>query len=504
VGQAGDQFARRAEELLDGHCWGGERLYQELCGFAASRQLKQYCLRVTGMTDPPTLSSNFSCLQEHDAQLVRLGMLAERYFPDDPNTSLLKLRQLAELLAQLVATKVGLYVAPEEAQYEMLRRLQDGGILPREIAQLFGEVRRAGNAASHSMAGDHGAALAALKITWQLGLWFHRTFKDPSYKSGPFIPPASPKHENEDLRVELDRLTRELTDYRAAHHATAQRLEFAEAKLNAAKDERSFWEQMASEADQAKNALQARLAAEPAQAATQVRENVAHFVYAANAAAEALHLDESETRKLIDQQLRQAGWEADSVVLRYSEGARPTRGRNLAIAEWPTATGPSDYVLFAGLTALAGVEAKRKHTDVSGALQQAKRYSRGFGADDGVQSPGGPWAEYHLPFVFSSNGRPFLRQLATRSGIWFCDVRRPDNLAHVLDGWYTPEGLTALLKRDEARAHEQLKTEPFAYGFSLRHDQQAAIQAAETAIANGKREMLLAMAMKQSLPSVKS
>ena len=141
---------------------------------------------------------------------------------------------------------------------------------------------------------------------------------------------------------------------------------------------------------------------------------------------------------------------------------------------------------------------------MSGALQQAKRYSRGFGADDGVQSPGGPWAEYHLPFVFSSNGRPFLRQLATRSGIWFCDVRRPDNLAHVLDGWYTPEGLTALLKRDEARAHEQLKTEPFAYGFSLRHDQQAAIQAAETAIANGKREMLLAMAMKQSLPSVKS
>ena len=61
------------------------------------------------MNKPPLLTSNFVHLQEHDEQLLRLGMLAERYFPEDPNTSLLKLRQLTELLAQLVATKVGLY-----------------------------------------------------------------------------------------------------------------------------------------------------------------------------------------------------------------------------------------------------------------------------------------------------------------------------------------------------------------------------------------------------------
>ena len=122
------------------------------------------------MHKPPLLTSNFAHLQDHDAQLLRLGMLAERYFPNDPNTSLLKLRQLAELLAQLVATRVGLYQSPEESQYDLLRRLQDHGILPREIAQLFGEVRRAGNAASHAMASDHRTALATLKITWQLGL----------------------------------------------------------------------------------------------------------------------------------------------------------------------------------------------------------------------------------------------------------------------------------------------------------------------------------------------
>ena len=44
----------------------------------------------------------------------------------------------------------------EEPQYELLRRLQDQGILTREIAQLFGEVRRAGNAAIGDPLIPHG------------------------------------------------------------------------------------------------------------------------------------------------------------------------------------------------------------------------------------------------------------------------------------------------------------------------------------------------------------
>jgi len=128
------------------------------------------------------LRTNFGFLEPHDAQLVRLGMLAERYFPDDPNTCILKLRQLAELLAQLVAGKVGIYSSTAEAQYDLLRRLQDQGILPREVAALFGELRRAGNAASHQVSGDHRAALTALKIAWEASVWFHRTFKDSSFK----------------------------------------------------------------------------------------------------------------------------------------------------------------------------------------------------------------------------------------------------------------------------------------------------------------------------------
>jgi type I restriction enzyme R subunit len=36
-------------------------------------------------------TSNFAFLSVHDAQLVQLGALAERYFRDDPDTAIFKL-----------------------------------------------------------------------------------------------------------------------------------------------------------------------------------------------------------------------------------------------------------------------------------------------------------------------------------------------------------------------------------------------------------------------------
>ena len=79
------------------------------------------------------IRSNFDMLRAYEAQLWRLGALAERYFAEDPNTSLLKLRQLSELLAQSLAARTGLYTSPEETQYELIRRLQGEGVLPKEV-----------------------------------------------------------------------------------------------------------------------------------------------------------------------------------------------------------------------------------------------------------------------------------------------------------------------------------------------------------------------------------
>ena len=55
------------------------------------------------------ISANFGVLVTHDQRLVRLGALAERYFAENANTCLIKLRQLGETLTQLVAAKAGLF-----------------------------------------------------------------------------------------------------------------------------------------------------------------------------------------------------------------------------------------------------------------------------------------------------------------------------------------------------------------------------------------------------------
>lgn len=100
------------------------------------------------------IRSNFDMLRAYEAQLWRLGALAERYFAEDPNTSLLKLRQLSELLAQSLAARTGLYVNPEESQYELIRRLQGDGVLPKEVKQILDQIRVTGNAANHALQGD--------------------------------------------------------------------------------------------------------------------------------------------------------------------------------------------------------------------------------------------------------------------------------------------------------------------------------------------------------------
>ena len=68
--------------------------------------------------------------------------------------------------------------------------------------------------------------------------------------------------------------------------------------------------------------------------------------------------NESETRKIIDEQLRKVGWDADTENLRYSNGTRPQKGRNIAIAEWQTDSGFVDYALFVGMKMVATIEAK--------------------------------------------------------------------------------------------------------------------------------------------------
>jgi type I restriction enzyme R subunit len=120
----------------------------------------------------PAQSGNFGFLTTYDPQLVRLGGLAERYFSEDPNTCLIKLRQFAERLAQQLAARIGLFTSPEEPFAELLKRLKAERAMPREAGDLFHQLRVAGNDAAHAHRDDHETALTRLKMARQLASGF--------------------------------------------------------------------------------------------------------------------------------------------------------------------------------------------------------------------------------------------------------------------------------------------------------------------------------------------
>ena len=453
-------------------------------------------------------SPNFAFLAKHDALLVRYGAQAERYVFDDPNTALIKLRQFSEVLAKLAAAQVGLYLSAEDGFNEVLSRLRESETLNPEVDQLFHAMRKAGNAAAHEHHGTQGEALHQLRMARTLGIWFYRAFgNDKHFKPGPFVPPPNPIQTSQVLASELERLRQEAAQQQAAITTAKQTAdEEAKQRAKAEADAKAAYDDLAAALELAEvsearataekqrlEQLEVELAMHQAAARTATAEQLQAKIKLAMVAGDKLDLDEAATRRLIDAQLVEAGWEADSLLLSHKNGVRPQKGRNLAIAEWRTDNGPADYVLFHGLTPLAVVEVKRQLKDVPASIEQAKRYSRGLkiGSDEVV--PGGPWGEYKIPFLFATNGRPYLKQIKTKSGIWFLDGRLPSNNARPLEAWYTPTGLSDLLKQDIAAADEQLKQEPADY-LPLREYQKDAIRSVEDALAKGRRELLLAMA----------
>lgn len=207
---------------------------------------------------------------------------------------------------------------------------------------------------------------------------------------------------------------------------------------------------------------------------------------------------------MIDEQLRQVGWKADTVNLRHSKGSVPIKGRNLAIAEWPTDStvgnkGYVDYAMFVVLQLVGIIEAKAEHKDISSVIDyQGKDYPRNIRPVDAVYQIG-TWGEYRVPFTFATNGRPYLEQYKTKSVIWFLNLRDSTNVPKALRGWMSPDGIMELLEKDIEAGNQALQQMPYGLlrdkeGLNLCDYQIKAIQATEKAIVEGKKTVLLAMA----------
>lgn len=405
------------------------------------------------------MKSNFSFLEERWPLLTSIGMIAERYIYTDSNSCFIKLGLFAESIVRLIFVLD--HIAEPQVDNTHANRIKiirNEGLLPKDIDDILYALRKTRNKAAHDGYESTEQAMILIRFAYKLGGWFMQTYGDWDYEPVAFVKP--------------DALANNV-DISAVNKRQEEKIkELTETIKQTISDDR-----LISIADRRKQS---------------------------NSSAEKMNLSEKETRYLIDEQLRQVGWEADSLHIRYAKGVRPQRGKNQAIAEWPTDSavggrGFADYALFVGTQLVGVIEAKRHLADVPAVIDyQCKEYAQKI-KNEHARYRIDQWGAYQVPFLFATNGRKYLKQLETKSGIWFLDARKSTNIAKALQGWPSPQGLLELLTQDIDKANQVLANTSYDLlsdkdGLNLRDYQIKAIQSAEQAVAEGKQAVLLSMA----------
>ncbi len=401
------------------------------------------------------MKSNFAFLKSHFPVLANFGILAEKYCYSDSNSCIMKLGMIGETIVNLMLTYDKIKIPTDCNAVTKIKILSLQGLLTPDLSDILHALRKARNKAAHTNYENIKEGQTLLEMAYSLCEWFMQTYGDLQYKHCKFVMPTE-----------------------------------ADAKSITDNDDKAAEQKMLEETEKI-------AAAAKAVAADERRKR-------ALAAASQRQKSEAETRYMIDAQLRKVGWEADTENLRYGKGIRPQKGKNLAIAEWPTLSsagnkGRADYALFAGEKLVAVIEAKAEHKDIPSVIDyQCKEYAQNIRPED-EKYVIAAWGKYKAPFVFATNGRPYLAQLETKSGIWFLDLRESANMPKALRGWISPYGMLKLLESDIEKADKALQTLPYDFlrdkdGLNLRQYQLNAIQAAENAVINGQKNILLAMA----------
>lgn len=401
------------------------------------------------------MKSNFAFLKSHFPVLANFGILAEKYCYSDSNSCIMKLGMIGETIVNLMLTYDKIKIPTDCNAVTKIKILSLQGLLTPDLSDILHALRKARNKAAHTNYENIKEGQTLLEMAYSLCEWFMQTYGDLQYKHCKFVMPTE-----------------------------------ADAKSITDNDDKAAEQKMLEETEKI-------AAAAKAVAADERRKR-------ALTAASQRQKSEAETRYMIDAQLRKVGWEADSENLRYGKGIRPQKGKNLAIAEWPTLSaagnkGRADYALFAGEKLVAVIEAKAEHKDIPSVIDyQCKEYAQNIRPED-EKYVITTWGKYKAPFVFATNGRPYLAQLETKSGIWFLDLRESANMPKALRGWISPDGMLKLLESDIEKADKALQTLPYDFlrdkdGLNLRQYQLNAIQAAENAVINGQKNILLAMA----------
>lgn len=405
------------------------------------------------------MSGNFDFLSKEFPALATFGNQAESYCKDDSNSALIKVGMIGESIVDMIYGFTGVEEPVDQKAVTKINRLASEGYLPQQIVSVLHEMRKARNRAVHEGYESVELASGLVRIAYSVCIWFAMAFGNEHYEMRPYTESVD---SNPEAEADMPKKTSEAEDEKLAEEAK----EKAKAAPKVAKAER------------VKRVLEA--------------ENQRPKT-------------EKETRLLVDAAMRDAGWEADTEKIRHSKGARPKKGHNMAIAEWPTDSsigdgGYVDYAFFVDETMVGTVEAKAERKDVLSVLDvQCKDYSSHIRQVDyryvAIEYDG----RYQVPFTFATNGRPYLKQYETKSGIWSLDLRDSSNAPKPLRGWPRPQALMRMLQEDIKAANQRLADEPYDLlrdkdGLNLREYQIKAVAAAEKAVIAGKPSALIAMA----------
>ena len=405
-------------------------------------------------------ASNFTYLENEFPLLFNLAQSAEFNLYSDPTVCIFKLRAFGEKLTEILFEKHGLEFQYKNTFHNRLKTLQFEEILPQQVKDLLFMVKNRGNDAVHENKGSIDDAKLLLEEVFKISKWFFETYSIASddLKDIKFVCP-----ENIDTRHSLSILENEF-----------KQLEEKFYKLLQEKKEVPLADEVAKKIKQR-----------------------------SIKAASKIEMSEAETRASIDQQLRDAGWQCDTDTINFKKcKTLPEKGKYKAIAEWKCETLWADYALFNGLQLIGIVEAKKHIKNVMSDLGQAKIYSKNVKKDFEISFPDhSNYENYQVPFMFSTNGRPYLEQIKTASGIWFWDGRKQTNVPRPLRNWFSPTDLIEKLLYDETNGEEKLSSTPYDIladpdGLNLREYQIDAIKAVENKILTDliDRRALLAMA----------
>ncbi len=344
------------------------------------------------------IQSNFDFLGTSWPELEKIGDLAERYVYEDSNTCFLKLGLFSETIVEYMLA----YDKIDEPKYDnthlnRVKLLKKHDALPKEIDDILYVMRKTRNKAAHEGYESQEEALTLLRLAYKLSVWFMQTYGSSRYKPQPF---SEPQNMSQDLE-ELARLNRE----------QEEKIAQLQAQLRIIKQQGGD--------DGGRKAI-------------------------SYSAADGIDLSEEEVRVIIDEQLRNAGWMADSRRYRYSKGTRPSKNQAIAIAQWPTDSilsgdGYADYALFINQQLLGVIEAKKQTVDVS------QTFGCHHKTDACEAHESKRWDGYQIPFLFAANGRRLSQAHPVKSGIWFFDTRSAENRPEPLTRWLTPVQIQDLL-----------------------------------------------------------